>query len=40
MIALGGDGTTTNWMDALNEEPRFNELSLAYLRRRLVVGAP
>jgi hypothetical protein len=33
-------GATTNWMDALTEEPRFNELSLAYLRRRLVVGAP
>jgi len=27
-------------MDALVEEPRFNPLSLAYLRRRLVVGAP
>jgi len=33
-------GGTTNWMDALTMEPRFNELSLAYLRRRLVVGAP
>jgi len=33
-------GASTNWMDALNEEPRFNGLSLAYLRRRLVVGAP
>lgn len=33
-------GASTNWMDALTEEPRFNELSLGYLRRRLVVGAP
>jgi hypothetical protein len=33
-------GANTNWMEALNSEPRFNELSLAYLRRRLVVGAP
>ena len=33
-------GASTNWMDALVEEPRFNPLSLAYLRRRLVVGAP
>jgi hypothetical protein len=33
-------GATTSWMDALTEDPRFNALSLAYLRRRLVVGAP
>jgi hypothetical protein len=33
-------GGNTSWMDALTMEPKFNELSLAYLRRRLVVGAP
>jgi hypothetical protein len=33
-------GGASVWMEALNEEPRFNALSLAYLRRRLVVGPP
>jgi hypothetical protein len=33
-------GGVTDWTEALTEEPRFNELNLAYLRRRLVVGAP
>ena len=31
-------GRVTNWMEALNQSPRFNALNLAYLRRRLVVG--
>lgn len=31
-------GKVTNWLEALSEEPRFNALNLAYLRRRLVVG--
>jgi hypothetical protein len=33
-------GKVTNWTEALDSRPRFNELNLAYLRRRLVVGAP
>jgi hypothetical protein len=33
-------GAVTNWADALRSLPFFEPLSLAYLRRRLVVGAP
>jgi hypothetical protein len=33
-------GAVTNWAEAINTEPFFEPLSLAYLRRRLVVGAP
>ena len=32
-------GAVTDWTKALSERPRFNALNLAYLRRRLVVGA-
>ena len=31
-------GRVTNWLEALSQDPSFNALNLAYLRRRLVVG--
>ncbi len=33
-------GAVTNWVEALSQVPTFNPLNLAYLRQRLVVGAP
>ena len=33
-------GKVTNWLEALSQEPVFNPLNLAYLRRRIVVGTP
>ena len=32
-------GAVTSWLDAVGQEMRFNPLNMAYLRRRLVVGA-
>ena len=31
-------GKVTNWLEALSQDPSFNALNTAYLRRRLVVG--
>ena len=31
-------GKVTNYLSVLNDYPRFNQLNMAYLRRRLVVG--
>jgi hypothetical protein len=31
-------GKVTNWLEALSQDPTFNALNTAYLRRRLVVG--
>lgn len=39
-LTVEQNGSSTNWTDALTMEPHFNELSLAYLRRRLILGAP
>lgn len=33
-------GKVTNYLEALSGHPRFEQLSMAYLRRRLVVGDP
>lgn len=33
-------GAVTNWVEALEQVPRFNALNSAYLRRRLVIGTP
>jgi hypothetical protein len=33
-------GKVTNWLEALGAVPRFEPLSMAYLRRQLVVGTP
>jgi hypothetical protein len=32
-------GAVTSWFEAVGQEMRFNALNIAYLRRRLVVGA-
>ena len=32
-------GAVTSWVEAVGQEMRFNPLNIAYLRRRLVVGA-
>ena len=32
-------GAVTNWIEAVGQPMRFNPLNIAYLRRRLVVGA-